>query len=622
MSPSCFRITGYTREEFVANPSLLNSIIHDDDKAEYQKHLDYGHSDYEIGEMCEQEFKIVKKDGTIAYVSHICMSIIDENQNCCGRRISNRDITDKKLHEKALTESKNQLKLIFDNTPAVMFLLNEQTEILMINKPGIELSGKSDDVILGMQGGNALNCLHSFDTPMGCGYSSDCRNCIIRNTVLDTLKSNTNHYKIEATLKTLYKGKINEYTVLLSTSIASLSPEKTVLVSIDNITDRKKLENDLLSAKNKAEESEKLKTAFLQNMSHEIRTPLNGILGFTGLLEDNNISSVDRLEYIDVIKKSGQRLLEIVNNTLDISRIETGQMELRYTSVPLKMIMDNLFESNTGLATQKGLKLECHINNKYRNFSVYSDDRRLFQIVDNLLKNAIKFTFSGTVEYGFRIDGNFVEIFVGDTGIGIPKDFHKKIFDRFVQVDNSISRGYEGAGLGLAICKGLVELMGGTINLRSHIGKGTIFYVRLPLVSPPDTGISGQPAKDNTNEGKHTVLVAEDDIVSFDFLNICLRRLGYYVLHAANGLEAVEMSKSNQNIDVILMDLKMPHLNGIEASEIIKSDFPEIKIIAQTSYSDDNKNGMKSNKFFDGYITKPINIKELSEKLSYILEQK
>ena len=238
---------------------------------------------------------------------------------------------------------------------------------------------------------------------------------------------------------------------------------------------------DLELAKIRAEESDRLKTAFLQNISHEIRTPLNGIIGFSKLLANKDISLEEINEFTAIIKQSGDRLIEIVNNILDISRIETGQIVIFNNYFSINSLMSDLFSLFTPIALINKLQLNFHSSLDDENSVIFSDESKINQILTNLINNALKFTNSGSVEYGYEIKYNFIQFYVKDTGIGISGDLHKKIFERFTQAEDTIGRTFEGAGLGLAICKGLVEMLGGNIWLESEINIGTTFFFTIPF---------------------------------------------------------------------------------------------------------------------------------------------
>lgn len=245
--------------------------------------------------------------------------------------------------------------------------------------------------------------------------------------------------------------------------------------------EKEKRAEELIIAKDRAEESDRLKTAFLQNMSHEIRTPLNGIIGFSELLNSENITKAEIKSYTAIITQSGKRLMEIINNILDISRIQTGQIIIEQKMILVNSIFADLLSFFSPLAGTKNINLRCP-NLDGKGIIIFSDELKLHQIFVNLINNAIKFTKSGEIDFGCVEEDNFVKFYVKDTGIGIPKELFDKVFDRFVQVEKSLTRNYEGAGLGLAISRGFVELLGGKIWVESEIGKSTTFYFNLPCV--------------------------------------------------------------------------------------------------------------------------------------------
>jgi len=368
---------------------------------------------------------------------------------------------------------------------------------------------------------------------------------------------------------------------------------------------------DLEIAKVKAEESDKLKTAFLQNMSHEIRTPLNGILGFSSLLQDENIAKNEIKEFTAIIQQSGNRLLEIVNNVLDISKIETGQLTVKNSVFLINSIFSDLLTFFTPLADSKNVELFYHNLDDTKRL-IYSDESKLNQIFTNLINNAIKFTTSGRIDYGYEIKEYEIQFYVKDTGIGIPEEYYEKIFDRFIQVDLKITRGYEGAGLGLSICKGLVELLGGNIWLESEVGKGTTFYFTIPLHD--DFVNKNIEIKESDNQVKinhGTILIAEDDWTSFHYLGSLLKNSEVTILHAENGKKAVEFVEKMPDLRLVLMDIKMPIMNGIEATKLIKQIRPDLPIIAQTAYAFSSEKEEILSIGCNDYISKPISKEHL-----------
>ena len=370
--------------------------------------------------------------------------------------------------------------------------------------------------------------------------------------------------------------------------------------------EKEKRAAELIIAKENAEESDKLKTAFLQNMSHEIRTPLNGIIGFSSLLNEDDNSKEEIKEYTAIISQSGKRLIEIVNNVLDISKIQTGQIVIKPKSILINSIFADLFTFFSPIANAKNITLNYNNHNdKFR--AIYTDEAKLHQILTNLINNAIKFTKSGHIDFGYEIKNNFIQLYVKDTGIGLPKELFERIFDRFIQAEQSMTKNYEGAGLGLAISKGLVELLGGKIWVESELKKGTTFYFTLPycqVEAPPQTTIEQLEIPVKHSRGK--ILIAEDDWTSFQYLKRILVKKDIIVIHVENGLDAIAMVKSTPDINLILMDIRMPMMDGIEATKQIKKLRPDIPIIAQTAYAfEDEKNKILAIGC-DEYLAKPL----------------
>jgi signal transduction histidine kinase/CheY-like chemotaxis protein len=369
-----------------------------------------------------------------------------------------------------------------------------------------------------------------------------------------------------------------------------------------------KLNAELTVAKEKAEESEKLKLAFLANMSHEIRTPMNGILGFSEMLNQTELPVNKRLYYIKIIKQSANRLLTIVNDILDISKIETMQMTLDMSSFQLKDFFKDIYLAHTDEAERKKLNYQLDYRIPKAKSLILTDEQKLRQIVNYLIVNAIKFTQKGDIIITVDLVDDNVLILVKDTGIGISKDMQEHIFDHFRQVDNSLVRDIGGTGLGLAIGRGFIKLMNGTLTVESELNKGSEFKVTFPYKSADILeNKEGIPLSIKPNSLKgYVVLIAEDEETNYVFLSEMLSIYGPTLIHAENGLEAVEAVIKNQSINLILMDLKMPVMDGFEAAKEIKRIRPQLPIIAQTAFAAvaDKESVMK--KGFDDYISKPI----------------
>jgi hypothetical protein len=359
------------------------------------------------------------------------------------------------------------------------------------------------------------------------------------------------------------------------------------MVVCRDISDRKKIEADLISAKNKAEENDKLKTAFLHNISHEIRTPLNAIVGFSSLLDDLNLSRAQQKSFIEIINKSSDHLLEIINDIIETSNIEAGVVKVNEYDLYLNDLIEKLYIQFNLYAERKNIQLERSFGIRDERFIIRTDKTKLFQILSNLISNSIKFTDSGTIKFGYIVEENNLHFYVSDTGKGIPENEFQKIFDRFYQVEHTLNRLYEGTGLGLSICKAYVELLGGQIWLSSKVGEGTTFNFSIPFNSVYTSLKSNNnfnTKEQNTVAKNKTILIAEDDENNFKLLCENLKSLGYSIIRAKDGFEAIEIVKSEPKIDLILMDIKMPVLDGFEATRRIKDIHPDLPVIALTAH--------------------------------------
>lgn len=386
-----------------------------------------------------------------------------------------------------------------------------------------------------------------------------------------------------------------------------------------------KINEELEKAKERAEESDKLKSAFLANMSHEIRTPMNGIIGFASLLKRPKLSGEKKDYYIELIQKSGQRMLDIIGNLLDIAKIESGQVEVQMEECALNELFDDLFTFFKPEARKKGLSLSYHKGLTDQEDITVTDATKVNQILTNLINNAIKYTHQGGVEFGYtRDDQNMFRFYVSDTGIGISEDLQTKIFDRFRQAELSVTREYEGAGLGLSISKAYAEMLGGSMWLDSTPEKGSVFYFSIPYQAPAsrDKEESGSPRQEKENRFARDIslLVVEDDDSSYVLLQEIILDQGLSIMRANNGQEAVEKINNHPDIDLVLMDIKMPYMNGYEATKKIKQLQPDLPVIAQTAYASNEDRQKALNIGCDDYISKPIDKDQLLEMLSTFLK--
>ena len=353
-----------------------------------------------------------------------------------------------------------------------------------------------------------------------------------------------------------------------------------------DITDNKLAELELIEARERAEESDHLKSAFLANMSHEISTPMNGILGFTELLKEAKLTGEQQQKYISIIEKSGNRLLAIINDIISISKVESGQMELSVSETNVKGLLDYIYTFFKPAAQQKGIRLSFKNTEPADETIIHTDREKVYAILTNLVKNAIKFTLKGSIEFGYNKKDNYLEFFVKDAGIGISREQKKIIFDRFRQANDSLTRNYEGAGLGLSISKAYVEMLGGKIWVESQPGNGSTFFFTIPVDKKKEEKneigkIHVKVVEKRTKNLK--ILIVEDDKPSEILITIAVDMFVKDLIIAKTGNEAVEASRKNPDIDLVLMDIQLPEMDGYEAIRQIRRFNKKVIIIAQTA---------------------------------------
>lgn len=411
------------------------------------------------------------------------------------------------------------------------------------------------------------------------------------------------------------------FPIEIKLSKVEIDNSSHVLCIIQDMTEKKRYEEylhrkneELRKAKEKAEESDRLKTEFLNNMSHEIRTPMNGIIGFSEFLDKPGITEEKRKYYTKIIRNSSEQLLRIINDILEISVLETNKVVPIASEVCLNDLLMGLFSIFDLKAKEKKISLYLKKGGSDQDSHLYTDPARLNKILGNLIENALKFTFEGQVEIGYEIKESTIEIYVQDTGIGIAENHWEIIFKRFSQADKELARNAGGLGLGLSIAKENVGLLGGKIWLASEIGKGSTFYISLPYRksnNPVDQTNSLQNENTVQKEPETIqILIAEDEQINYLFLETVLYNessINCKVHHAKNGQEAIDIC-NEVKIDIIFMDIKMPVLNGLEASKQIKGKFPKVPIIAQTAYtSNEDKQKAIASGCID-FITKPVDV--------------
>jgi two-component system, chemotaxis family, CheB/CheR fusion protein len=414
----------------------------------------------------------------------------------------------------------------------------------------------------------------------------------------------------------IFSDKLNKF---LRLDIYKVDKDELAII-FNDISELKNLINDLEEANRKIENISDLRSNFIANMSHEIRTPMNGIIGFSSLLRSQNIDKDTMKKYVDIIINNSNSLLNLIDDIIDISKIDSGLVNLSQNEFKLFKVFDFLYTNFIQIKYQRGksnIDLKLTVDPHIRDLIVVSDESKIKQIVSNLLLNAIKFSNSGTIELGYQLQNDFVEIFVKDQGIGIAEEKMNNIFNRFEKIDDLYNQNSDGVGLGLSIVQGIVSQMNGSIRVNSTIGEGSEFYIQLPIVHYSKILQKGQKKEVIDYELKRSLklLIAEDDEINREYFKAILDDDNLDVTYVTNGEDAVKVYSENMNFDIVLMDIRMPVMDGIKAAELILAKDPSALIIAQTAHAmaDDNANFKKQG--FKDYIAKPIDRDDLFQKL-------
>jgi len=400
--------------------------------------------------------------------------------------------------------------------------------------------------------------------------------------------------------------------------IGIIQEQKLIRVwgTLQDITPMKEKEKEIIRQKEKAEESNRIKNAFLGNISHEIRTPLNSIMGFSELIGKNNLDDEQRKFYIDHIKDSGNQLLRIVSDILDISFIQTGQLTLYPKECKLNRFMKEVAWSVEMMIARENKSIRVQLEHAFddNHDQILVDKKRLQQVMSNMAENAVKFTKEGEVKIGYQLNTeNMLEFYVEDTGIGIAEEKRQLIFEHFRQADESMNRQYGGIGLGLSIVEGIVEAMGGNVTLASRPNEGSLFKFTLPLRKPHDEPDDETPPTESASASRK-ILIVEDQYDNYKLLEEFFRQSDVTILHAESGEEGMKLCAEHEDIDLVLMDLKLPGIDGIQTTKKIRKKKPKVPVIAQTAYIQEQLAGDKN--LFNGYLTKPITKESFREVMS------
>jgi PAS domain S-box-containing protein len=607
------RIFGYTHDQVIGR-SLLD-FASDEEK-------DRVHEHFMSGSELAFETAALRADGVKIILEVFAKQILYHGKYM--RMAAVRDITERKRVEDALRTTKLLLEQTIEQCPVPMVLVSmpdamfryinsaclkflgiEDIRETLIDKPLTEFKAPFQDFdIQGIEG--KFDELPLARSLMGLRTEGEER--YIRR------KDGTIRYElVNATPIMDGEGQIVAGYLIMIDITERILAEKALK---DNIL-------ELEEAKEKAEESDRLKTAFLQNMSHEIRTPLNAIMGFADLLS-YNFQNKEKLKYFtSVIKQRGSDLIEIISDILDIAKIESGQLSVKLVECKLSDVfseIETIYKEYRRRMNKEHvdfcLNFQCDLPDNL----VVIDQLKMKQILTNLITNAFKFTNAGKVEVGCKAGNNNSFIFyVSDTGIGIPKEKHSVIFGRFAQVNQSISGLYGGTGLGLSIVKGLLDLLGGKIWLDSEPGKGSIFYFTIPFeISNKEINEIKTKVQIPVSKSDATILIVEDDYYNAEYLKEIFTGTNYHILHTEYGKQAIDIS-INQDVDIVLMDIRLPDIQGFEVTRLIKEQKPNIKIIAQTAYATPQDQQKALEVGCIDYVSKPVKRELLLSKIEFYL---
>ena len=595
VSQGCFDITGYQPDDLINNRKLsFNSLI----APEYQ---DIVWKQWQNAISAKRsytgEYQVITSDGKRKWVWEQGQAVYDSQGEVIALEGFIQDITNRKLTEIALVNSEVKYRNLVENALVGVYSTYTNGEIIIVN--------------------DALSRMLEYDSPEDFLTVQNVKkvyaNQADRDLMIERMRSDGKLTDHELVWLTRY-GK--EITVLISATING----DIISGMVMDITHRKQSEQKLLEQKERAEQSDKLKAAFLANISHEIRTPLNGIIGFADILIQQEISEADKEQYSNLIHNLSGQLLSIVNDILEISRIETNQIKLSVAPLNINQTLLKLYSVFENQARDKHLKFELNSALTDNQAVIYADVSRLVQVLTHLLNNAIKFTYSGSIQFGCQLKNENLLFYVKDTGIGILPENRDIIFERFRQVEDALTRKFGGSGLGLSISKALVEMMGGEISVDCDSGTGSIFYFTIPYMNVPVKNQMQRNYLETKSCLRDTrILICEDDDFGYLYVNRLLTQAGAITFRAISGTRAIKFCQSDEAIDIIIMDLRMPEMSGNDAAGFIKKLRPSIPIIVSTASSSHEIEGLLNMRLFDGVVYKPIMSANLLETVCRLL---
>lgn len=622
-------VLGYSKEEIVGEIGY-QKLISPEDRAVIVN----ANKERVRDKKGQYEMYFNKKDGSKLLFLVNGAPYKDAKGNVIGSIGTMTDITERREAEFLLQKSQQLFQTLALISPVGIFRTDEHGKTTYVNPKWTELSGLSMDEAMD---DNWLKAVHPDDqhvliqgwkekSSIGEKSSAEYRFLKPDGSVVWVMG-----YAVPEIINGIIRGYVGTITDISERKKAEIElQEKNQLIEAQNeeylqINEELiQMNEELNQARLKAEESDRLKSAFLANMSHEIRTPLNGIIGFAHILSDLDLTENERREYTKTLHISCNRLLNTVNDILDISKIDAGQTDVKAEYYEPEVLLRELLLLQAPNFKNKGIQLRLNLQPGLTGLKVFGDEQKVYQVLNNLLDNALKFTREGHVELGGSLHNDRIEYYVSDTGIGIAKEHQEFVFGRFNQENITLTREHEGSGLGLAITKGLVELMQGTILLESEKGKGSVFRVNLPVALIVQNADDENHYSEKFDTDDHlfigSILIAEDDEVNYQLLYSILRTVTHEkIIRAHNGLEAIKAMEVNTDISLVLMDLKMPGLDGFEAISKIRAINSDVTIVVISAFAHkaDEHKAMKAGS--NGYIRKPFNPSGIISKIKEII---
>lgn len=558
------------------------------------------------------ELEMILNDGSRGWMSAMGEPVRNKTGKIIGLRGVAQDISERKELFETIKYEQQFSKRISESTSMGIYIydINKGANVYM-NPHYTELLGYTMDEINAMTQEEFMSLFHPDD-----------RDAVIEH--MGTVISGEQQVPLEYRFKNKDGHWVWCYSIDSPFELDEEGNVKSFIGVFLDISEKKKIEAELKEAKQKAESANIQKNSFLANMSHEIRTPINGILGFVELLKEDDLSSEQKDKFIEIIRSNSSQLLNLIEDILDISKIEANELSVNVAKTDLPKLLKEVLANMNTLVDEKekpdlNIKLVTPKDKPVR--TIYTDGLRLTQILSNLIGNAIKFSKDGTIRFGYKVRGNMLEFKVQDQGIGMKKEQLTEIFNRFKQVyDPKDQATFGGTGLGLSICRGLVELLGGSISVDSEFGKGSAFTFTIPLqnqsTNSKDVKFTDSSSDEVDLKGK-TILITDDEITIRTYYETVLKRMGVHILMATNGQEAVDLYKKNPDIDLVIMDIRMPIMGGMEATGQILEHDPDAKIIAQTAYTMNNENVKVKEAGCVDYLSKPVLRPVLLEKLDF-----